>query len=74
MFSTPKVVQHMFQEQIEISENEMVNIISQGTSGNIVVMGTTAYDFDINVSISMPSEALVGKILFFEKSSGKCNW
>ena len=27
MFSTPKVVQHMFQEQIEISENEMVNII-----------------------------------------------
>ena len=60
MFSTPKVVQHMFQEQIEISENEMVNIISQGTSGN---MGTTAYDFDINVSISMPSEALVGKIM-----------
>ena len=44
MFSTPKVVQHMFQEQIEISENEMINIISQGTSGNIVVMGTTAYD------------------------------
>lgn len=63
LFSTPKVVQHMFQEQIEISENEMVNIISQGTSGNIVVMGTTAYDFDINVSISMPSEALVGKIM-----------
>ena len=47
----------------EISENEMINIISQGTSGNIVVMGTTAYDFDINVSISMPSEALVGKIM-----------
>ena len=63
LFSTPKVVQHMFQEQIEISENEMINIISQGTSGNIVVMGTTAYDFDINVSISMPSEALVGKIM-----------
>ena len=63
LFSTPKVVQHMFQERIEISENEMVNIISQGTSGNIVVMGTTAYDFDINVSISMPSEALVGKIM-----------
>ena len=63
LFSTPKVVQHMFQEQIEISENEMVNIISQVTSGNIVVMGTTAYDFDINVSISMPSEALVGKIM-----------
>ena len=41
----------------------MINIISQGTSGNIVVMGTTAYDFDINVSISMPSEALVGKIM-----------
>ena len=40
-------------------------------------MGTTAYDFDINVSISMPSEALVGKIMepnginiIFEKALG----
>lgn len=63
LFSTPKLVQHMFQEQIKISKDEMVNILSQGISGNIVVMGTTACDFDVNVNISLTSEALVGKIM-----------
>lgn len=63
LFSTPKLVQHMFQEQVEISEDEMVTILSQGASGKIVVMGITAYDFDVNRSISMTSRELAHKIM-----------
>lgn len=63
LFSTPKLVQHMFQEQVEISEDEMVTILSQGASGKIVVMGITAYDFDVNWSISMTSRELAHKIM-----------
>ena len=63
LFSTPKLVQHMFQEQIEISEDEMVTILSQGASGKIVVKGITAYDFDVNRSISMTSRELAHKIM-----------
>ena len=63
LFSTPKLVQHMFQEQVQISEDEMVTILSQGASGKIVVMGITAYDFDVNRSISMTSRELAHKIM-----------
>lgn len=63
LFSTPKLVQHMFQEQVEISEDEMVTILSHGASGKIVVMGITAYDFDVNRSISMTSRELAHKIM-----------
>lgn len=63
LFSTPKLVQHMFQEQVEISEDEMAAILSQGASGKIVVMGITAYDFDVNRSISMTSRELAHKIM-----------
>ena len=63
LFSTPKLVQHMFQEHIEISEDEMINLISQGTSGNIVVMGTTAFNLKVDEKISMTSRELVQKIM-----------
>lgn len=63
LFSTPKLVQHMFQEHVRITEDEMVNLISQGVSGNIVVMGTTAFDLDVNEKISMTSRKLVQKIM-----------
>lgn len=63
LFSTPKLVQHMFQESVEMSEDEMVNIISQGTSENVVVMGITAYDLEVNKSISMSCRKLVKKIM-----------
>ena len=41
----------------------MVTILSQGASGKIVVMGITAYDFDVNRSISMTSRELAHKIM-----------
>ncbi|MDO4943479.1 MAG: hypothetical protein Q4E73_11700 [Lachnospiraceae bacterium] len=63
LFSTPKLVQHMFQEHVEISEDEMINLISQGASGNIVVMGTTAFDLKVDEKISMTSRELVQKIM-----------
>ena len=63
VFSTPKLVQHMFQEHVEISEAEMINFISQGVSGNIAVMGTTAFDLKVDEKISMTSRELVQKIM-----------
>lgn len=63
LFSTPKLIQHMFQEKIIISEAEMIKLISNGSSGNIVVMGTTVYDLHVNDKISMSSVELVKKIM-----------
>ena len=63
LFSTPKLVQHMFQEKITMSEEEMENLISKGASGKIVVMGTTAFDLSVDDKISMTSRELVQKIM-----------
>ncbi|MCC8024447.1 MAG: hypothetical protein LIP16_03990 [Clostridium sp.] len=63
LFSTPKLVQHMYEEHIELSENKMVNLISQGASGNISVMGITPFDFKINEKISITGRELVQKIM-----------
>ena len=60
---TNKLVQHIYNEKISISENEMANILSQGVSGKIVVMGTTSYDLDIDRTISMTSKELTRKIM-----------
>ena len=48
LFSTPKIIQHMYQEGIELSNDEIVNILSQGVSGNIVILGITDYDLEVN--------------------------
>ena len=63
LFSTPKLVQHMFQEKVPMSEEEMYNLISKGASGNIVVMGTIAFDLIVDDKISMTSRELVQKII-----------
>ena len=63
LFSTPKLVQHMFQEKTEMSEEEMVSIISQGVSENVAVMGITAYDLEVNKKISMSCRNLVKRIM-----------
>lgn len=63
LFSTPKLVQHMFRERVEISEDEMINLISQGASGRIAVMGITAYDLKVDGKISMTGRELVQKIM-----------
>ncbi len=63
LFSTPKLVQYIFKEHAEISEDEIVSILSQGSSGKIVVMGTTAYDLEVDKSISMTTKELAHKIM-----------
>lgn len=63
LFSTPKLVQQMFLEKVELSEDEMINIVSQGRSGNIVVMGVTAFDLKVNEKISLTGHELVRKIM-----------
>lgn len=63
LFSTPKLVQYMFQEQIVMSEDEMVNILSQGVSGNISIMGITAFDLEVDTKISLSCRDLVHEIM-----------
>ena len=53
----------MFQEKIVMSEEKMENLISKGTSGKIVVMGTTAFDLSVDEKISMTGKELVQKII-----------
>ncbi|MBR1702111.1 MAG: hypothetical protein IJ716_09170 [Lachnospiraceae bacterium] len=67
LFSTPKLVQHMFQEQIPLSEDEMVNILSQGISANILIMGITDYDLEVDAKISLSCRDLAREIM---KSNG----
>lgn len=63
LFSTPKLVQYMYQDYVELSEEDMTEIISAGNSGNVVVMGTTPYDLKVNPKISMTAKDLVNKII-----------
>jgi len=63
IFSTPKLVQHMFREHVAMSEDEMVNILSQGVSGNIGIMGITDYDLEVDTKISLPVRDLAQKIM-----------
>lgn len=41
----------------------MVDLISQGTSGNITVMGITAFDLKVDEKISMSCIDLAQKIM-----------
>ena len=63
LFSTPKLVQYMFQEHVAISEETMINLIAQGVSGNITVMGITAFDLRVDEKISMTSRELARTIM-----------
>lgn len=63
LFSTPKLVQHMYQEQVKLTENEIVNFLSQGVSDNIVIMGITPFDFEVNNKISLSCRELAKKIM-----------
>ena len=62
IYSTPKLVQHMLQEDVIMSEDEMVNILSQGISDNIVIMGLTEFDMEVNTKISISARDLVQKL------------
>ena len=63
LFSTPKLIQHMFQEGVGLSEDEIVNLLSQGISENIVIMGITDYDFRVNDKIPLSCRELAQKIM-----------
>ena len=40
----------MYREGVDLTEDEIVNILSQGISGNIVILGITDYDLEVNES------------------------
>ena len=63
LFSTPNLVQYFFQEKVPISEDDMVILISLGTSGNVVIMSTTAFDLKVDEKISMTCSELVRRIM-----------
>ena len=48
---------------MELRQEDITEILSQGTGRNIVVMGTTAYDLEVNDKISMTCEELAEKIM-----------
>ena len=62
IFSTPKMVQYMYEEQMGLNITDLVEMLSQGVNGNIIVKGTTAYDLEINDEIVMTCEELAYKI------------
>lgn len=62
LFSTPKLVQNMFRENVLVSEEQMINMLSCGATGNIVVMGTTTYDLEVKARISLAAGELAQKI------------
>ena len=63
LFSTPKLIQYMFQDHVVMSEDEMTNILSQGVSGNIGIMGFTEFDLEMDKKISLPVRELARKIM-----------
>lgn len=63
IFSTSKMVQHMYQELMNLNADDIIEILSQGICGNIVVKGITAYDLEINDEISMTGEEMADKII-----------
>lgn len=63
IFSTPRFIQHMYREGVELSEDEIVNILSQGISENIVIMGITEYDLTVNDKIPLSCRELAQKIM-----------
>ena len=63
LFSTPKLIQHMYQEGVELSEDEIVNVLSQGISENVVIMGITDYDLRVNDKMPLSCRELAQKIM-----------
>lgn len=63
IYSTPKLVQNMYQEDIGLMKDNIVAILSEGTNSNIVVMGTTVYDLEVNEKISRTCDELAELIM-----------
>ena len=63
LFSTPRLIQHIYREGVELSKNEIVNILSQGISENIMIMGITEYDLIVNDKILLSCRELAQKIM-----------
>lgn len=62
IFSTPKLVQVMYHENILEDKDHILAILSTGNSGDIVVLGTRIYDLR-NDEISMSCDELTELIL-----------
>lgn len=62
IFSTPKLVQVLYRENILLEKEHMRGIINTGTDGNIVVLGTLVYDIRSR-EISLGRDELVDLIM-----------
>ena len=62
LLSTPKLAQIMFREDIVKEKEELKELLSSGTEGNVVVLGTRIYDIR-NRIISMECEQLAELII-----------
>ena len=62
IFSTPKLVQVMYREKIMENREHIKSLLSTGTNGNIVVLGTRIYDLRCG-EISISVDELVNLIM-----------
>ena len=62
IFSTPKLVQILYREQILQDKEHIKEILSTGTDGNIIVLGMLVYDIRSR-EISMKKEEMTELIM-----------
>lgn len=62
LFSTPKLIQHMYEEGLVTNVEDVTNMLKVGTSGTVAVMGITSNDFSVNSKISMECRELANLI------------
>lgn len=62
LFSTPKLVQHIYQEHFAFTKDELIEILSQGISGNLSIMSMTSYSLESQM-LSMSASELTEKIM-----------
>ncbi len=62
LFSTPKLIQHIYQEHFALTKDDLIEILSQGISGNLSIMSMTSYSLDSQI-LSMSASELAEKIM-----------
>lgn len=62
VFSTPRLVQVLYRENILVNKEQIKTMLSTGTHGNIVVLGTLLYDIRNN-EISKSSDELAELVM-----------
>ncbi len=69
LYSTPKLIQTMYTLGFELDKASIVTMLSSVTNSNIIVIGTTEYDLEIDSNISLSADELAEMIMTPNKIS-----